>query len=115
MTEAEWFGATGPMEMLLFLQGKVSERKLRLFACSWFSDVTRWTKVAGIVAVGEQYADGVASRVDIEAAQSRALRSGGAQSVWVTVCDDIANRLNPVFSHEFAGLVGKPLSTGGQG
>ncbi len=33
MTEAEWLAATDPTLMLEFLRGKVSARKLRLFAC----------------------------------------------------------------------------------
>jgi hypothetical protein len=35
MTEAEWLAATNPHTMLTFLEGKASERKLRLFACFW--------------------------------------------------------------------------------
>lgn len=34
MTEAEWLAATDPRTMLAFLQGKASERKLRLLACA---------------------------------------------------------------------------------
>jgi hypothetical protein len=34
MTEAEWLAYTDPMPMLAFLLGKVSDRKLRLFACA---------------------------------------------------------------------------------
>jgi hypothetical protein len=33
MTEAEWLACKDPTPMLKFLRGKVSERKLRLFAC----------------------------------------------------------------------------------
>jgi hypothetical protein len=33
MTEVGWFACHDPEPMLQFLRGKVSERKLRLFAC----------------------------------------------------------------------------------
>jgi hypothetical protein len=33
MNEAEWLASTDPTAMLNILQGKGSERKLRLFAC----------------------------------------------------------------------------------
>src|SRR5690242_3088015 len=34
MTKAEWSACTEPTSMLDFLEGKVSERKLRLLACA---------------------------------------------------------------------------------
>ena len=34
MNEGEWLTTTDPTPMLEFLRGKVSDRKLRLFACA---------------------------------------------------------------------------------
>jgi hypothetical protein len=34
VTEAEWLGCNDPMQMVDFLRGKISDRKLRLFACA---------------------------------------------------------------------------------
>src|SRR5438034_1080551 len=56
MTEAEWLTCADPMPMLEFLQDKASDRKLRLFVCSWFSGSSHWSSVADIIAVGERYA-----------------------------------------------------------
>jgi hypothetical protein len=105
MTEAEWLTGADPMPMLEFLHGQASDRKLRLFVCSWFSDSSHWSIVADIIAVSERYADGLASRDEIEAARHRALRLGGRQSVVVTVWDTLNHKkLVPVFSHEFGCL-----------
>jgi hypothetical protein len=63
MTEAEWLACTDPQKMLEFLRGKVSDRKLRLFAagrCRLFrpdwSD--RWPIREGVDAA-EQLSDGL--------------------------------------------------------
>jgi hypothetical protein len=34
MTEAQWLACRDPLKMLAFLDGRVSRRQLRLFACA---------------------------------------------------------------------------------
>ena len=63
MTEQEWLACPDPTPMLEFLRGKASERKLRLFACAFGRAVRDSQHQPGpsTVAVGERYADGLAS------------------------------------------------------
>ena len=71
MTEAEWVACTDPRKMLGFLQGKASERRLRLFACAYYRAV-RDTSHLGpgtAVTLAEQYADGLASAEELAAKQ----------------------------------------------
>src|SRR4051812_25698101 len=73
MTEAEWLEGTDPKPMLEFLSGKASERKLRLFICSFLRQLfppsdPRTT----VIAVGEKYADGTAGNEELQAARTLA-------------------------------------------
>jgi hypothetical protein len=71
MTESEWLAATDPRPMLEFVRDKVSDRKLRLFACACCRAV-RATEHLGpgwAVAVAERYADGLASDEDLVSAR----------------------------------------------
>jgi hypothetical protein len=87
MTEAEWLGCDDPDRMLQFLQGKASERKLRLFACACVRRV--WGLLAEErsrkgVEVSERYADGLAGAGELlEAAISaRKVDDAAAKAVW---------------------------------
>jgi hypothetical protein len=73
MTEAEWLGCTDPQKMLNYLEGKTSERKLRLFACAccrriWPAIKEPFEKEA--VELAERYADGLCASEDLESAQT---------------------------------------------
>lgn len=70
MTEAEWLSSTNPSPMITFVRDKVSERKLRLFACSCCRKV--WNSLGHpllrkAVEVAERYADGLANERELEA------------------------------------------------
>lgn len=71
MDEREWLACADPMPMLHFLQsiGRASERKLRLFAIACCRHLFRKVRVPlryeQEVDVGERYADGAASSVEL--------------------------------------------------
>ncbi|MDB5309895.1 MAG: hypothetical protein JWO38_4097 [Gemmataceae bacterium] len=71
MTEAEWVRAKDPTLMLEFLRGKVSDRKLRLFAvaCCWEGKeyVRDWRRHEAI-RIAELYADGLATPTELHVA-----------------------------------------------
>ncbi|MCI0463714.1 MAG: hypothetical protein L0Z62_42810 [Gemmataceae bacterium] len=81
MTEAEWFVCCDPRLMLAFLEGKASERKLRLFVCAclrriwsrmrWFHRLGMWwgtrDRVLKAVTVAERVVAGLPIRDKREA------------------------------------------------
>jgi hypothetical protein len=42
MTEHEWLTGRDPAALLASLRGRISDRKVRLFACAWCRDETAW-------------------------------------------------------------------------
>src|SRR5437870_561233 len=76
MEEAQWLTASQPRQMLAFLGSaqtarRISERKLRLFACGVCRRL--WPFLADersrrAVEVSELYADGLAGRAELKAA-----------------------------------------------
>jgi hypothetical protein len=78
VTEAEWLACDDPIRMLGFLEGKASERKLRLFACAYCRllwESMRDGRSRAAVETGERYADGLADYPRLCAARNGALRA----------------------------------------
>jgi hypothetical protein len=75
VTEQEWDSCTDPDAMLHYLRGRADDRKLRLFCCACCRRV--WDSLAdptsrSAVGTAERYADGVASREELAAAERAA-------------------------------------------
>jgi len=97
MTEQEWLQATDPWLiwlMLEYLQGKASERKLRLFAaacCRRIWHLLTDERSRRAVEAAEQFADGLITRENLKTASQQAWasrsstwesRAQGAVAVW---------------------------------
>jgi hypothetical protein len=89
MTEAEWLACTDPRLMLEHLDGRTSDRKVRLYACAWAWQV--WRLLADersreAVLTAERYADGLVSRSEL------ILAFNGAQEAWKGLRVDLGGR-----------------------
>jgi len=86
MTEEQWLAYEGPGEMILYLQGRGSERKLRLFACAccrylWESLKSKRSRRA--VEAAERYAEGLIPRAEMRRAAwaaSAAFKAAGGRA-----------------------------------
>jgi len=84
MDEAAWLAGTEPESMLKLLRGKVSERKLRLFACACCRRLWRLLedqRSRDAVMVGERYADEGATADEFSAARRGAIAAAHAVHV----------------------------------
>ena len=75
MTEAEWMTCTDTTPMLNFLKGKISDRKLRLFACACCRRVGHLLtdeRSQNAVELAERYADGEATAEELTTAYYQA-------------------------------------------
>jgi hypothetical protein len=75
MTESEWLACDDAQPMLDYLEGKASQRKLRLFASACCRQVWRWVTdehSQAAVEVAEQFADGAAAARQLKTAERKA-------------------------------------------
>ena len=85
MTEQEWLECTNPQPMLMFLQGKVSDRRLRLYAVSCsrrFLHLTRDRRVGEVLDIAERLADGLVADMDRSNARKAAQQAAQVRGVF---------------------------------
>lgn len=78
MTEEKWLACNDPRPMLDVLRGRVSDRKLRLFAIACFRrDWTLYTdeRSRESIVVGERYADGKATATELKTSHDAAMQA----------------------------------------
>jgi hypothetical protein len=83
MTETEWFSASDPHQMLVFLRDRVSDRKLRLFAVACSRRIWSFIDDLGRAAVeaAEKFTDGELGPDELRAARL-ACKGTGSQASW---------------------------------
>ena len=86
MTEAEWLACSDPGPMLGFLNGKASDRKLRLIAVACCRSILQFMpdqRCLEALAVCERFADGMADEQELRSAAVAALESAEDNSLAV--------------------------------
>ena len=79
MTASEWRTCGDPLAMLAYLQGRASDRKLRLFACGCcrhYWHLLRENESRNAVLVAERFAEGEATQQELEYAGENAADAG---------------------------------------
>jgi hypothetical protein len=75
MTEQEWLECLHPRQMLEFLQGKASDRKLRLFAVACLRRCgIDHSEIRLMIRISELYADGLANWTELASVRKMARR-----------------------------------------
>ena len=74
MTETEWLACNDPAEMLIFVESRLSKRKLRLVCCAFCRGVVDWCRncpkeLLATVETAERFADGQVSAEQLIAAR----------------------------------------------
>lgn len=85
MTEQEWLECADPRQMLEFLGGRASDRKLRIFACACALRV--WHRieegeVSQEIEAGERFAEGRSSREELSEIRAQLGARGGFSAAW---------------------------------
>jgi hypothetical protein len=71
VNERQWLNGDDPQAMLRFLGESAGDRKLRLFACACLRELWPWTQERAVrraVLVAERFADGRATRQELQSA-----------------------------------------------
>jgi hypothetical protein len=92
MTEAEWLTCTDPRLLLVYLEGKTSDRNARLFACGLARSLWPYLgdeRSQHVVEVAEKHADNAATGAELAAASEAAMDAmrGAASHVAALVGD----------------------------